>query len=377
MEPRSRRPCNVFCEDVFCIVGVKKGVIMAEIKGLRNITPYVAGSQPTGKNIVKLNTNENAYGPSPKVISTLAKFDTSKLRKYSTLDQAHLRQLLAKQHGLDADQYIIGNGSDDILSMAFQAFFNSDDPILFPDLTYGFYKVWADLYHIAYEEIPLNNDFQIETSDYIRDSGGIILTNPNAPTGIYKPLNEIEAIVKANQNVVVIIDEAYINFGGESAIPLVEKYDNVFITRTFSKDSSLAGLRVGYGIGSPKLMGVINAIKNSINPYNVDLIAESIAIAAVESWDYYEETCQKIKDTRDWFTEELQAIGFDVLESKANFVLVEPINIGAEQLFTHLQSKKIYVRYFPNIHRIKNRLRISIGTPDEMKRVLIAIQELT
>ena len=349
---------------------------MTSIKGLRKIEPYVAGSQPKEKNIIKINTNENAYPPSPKVKEAFASFDSDQLKKYSTLDQAELRMSLAKQLGVDADQIILGNGSDDVLSMAFLAFFNSEDPVLFPDLTYGFYKVWADLYHIPFEEIPLNVNFEIATQDYNLTNGGIVIANPNAPTGIYKSLEEIEAIVRANQDVVIIIDEAYINFGGQTALPLLEKYDNIFITRTFSKDASLAGLRVGYGIGSPNLMPVINAVKNSVNPYNVDSIAETLAIAAVESWDYYEENCHKIIESRDWFTDELEAIGFDVLPSKTNFVLVQPVGISAEDLFNYLQSKKIYVRYFPKVKRISNRLRISIGTQKEMEKVLMTIQEL-
>ena len=195
---------------------------MTTIKGLREIEPYVAGSQPSGENLIKLNTNENAYGPSPKVAEVFSQFDVHQLRKYSTLDQKSLRIALAKQHGLEPDQIIVGNGSDDILSMAFLAFFNSDDPVLFPDLTYGFYKVWADLYHVNYHEIPLNEQFEIDSSDYIADNGGIIITNPNAPTGIYKSLDELEKIIRANQDVVVIIDEAYINFGGQSALPLLK-----------------------------------------------------------------------------------------------------------------------------------------------------------
>ena len=348
---------------------------MTTIKGLREIEPYVAGNQPSGENLIKLNTNENAYGPSPKVAEVFSQFDVHQLRKYSTLDQKSLRIALAKQHGLDPDQIIVGNGSDDILSMAFLAFFNSDDPVLFPDLTYGFYKVWANLYHVNYHEIPLNEQFEIDSSAYIADNGGIIITNPNAPTGIYKSLDELEKVIRANQDVVVIIDEAYINFGGQTALPLLKKYENVFITRTFSKDASLAGLRVGYGMGSPKLMAVINAVKNSVNPYNVDLIAEKLALAAVESWDYYEDTCQKIMVTRDWFAKELRFLDFKILESKTNFVLAECPDNGATLLFDYLQAKNIYVRYFPKVERIKNHLRISIGRQDEMEEVLKAIKE--
>ena len=346
------------------------------IKGLRVIEPYVAGSQPQEKNIIKLNTNENAYGPSPAVKEALATFDTEVLRKYSSLDQTGLRHALSENLEVPADQIIVGNGSDDILSMAFLAFFNSEKPVLFPDLTYGFYKVWADLYHVPYQEIPLNNHFEIETSDYIVDNGGIIITNPNAPTGIFKPLKDIEAIVRANQDVVVVIDEAYINFGGQTALPLLEKYENVFITRTFSKDASLAGLRVGYGIGSPKLMAVINAVKNSVNPYNVNALSESLATAAVQSWDYYRNSCQKIVATRDWFQSQLEALDFSVLPSATNFVLAEPAGVMAEDLFNYLQTKKIYVRFFPKQERIKNYLRISIGNQEEMEKVVQTIQEL-
>ena len=226
-----------------------------------------------------------------------------------------------------------------------------------------------------YHEIPLNEQFEIDSSDYIADNGGIIITNPNAPTGIYKSLDELEKIIRANQDVVVIIDEAYINFGGQTALPLLKKYENLFITRTFSKDASLAGLRVGYGMGSPKLMAVINAVKNSVNPYNVDLIAEKLALAAVESWDYYEDTCQKIMATRDWFAKELRFLDFKVLESKTNFVLAKCPDNGAALLFDYLQAKNIYVRYFPKVERIKNHLRISIGRQDEMEEVLKAIKE--
>lgn len=347
------------------------------IKGLRTIEPYVAGRQPKGKNIIKLNTNENAYGPSPTVKQALADFDVDSLRKYSSLDQADLRQALSENLGVPADQIIIGNGSDDILSMAFLAFFNSDEPILFPDLTYGFYKVWAQLYQINYHEIPLNEELEIEIEDYIADNGGIVIANPNAPTGIFKSLDELEVIVQANQDVVVIIDEAYVNFGGQTALPLLKKYENVFITRTFSKDASLAGLRVGYGIGSPKLMAVINAVKNSVNPYNVNSLSENLATAAVQSWDYYENTIQKIIETRTWFQSELEAIGFSVVASTTNFILTKPAGISAEDLFNHLQAKKIYVRYFPKQERIKDYLRISIGSQAEMERVLEVVKELT
>lgn len=344
-------------------------------KGLRAIEPYQAGSQPHEKNIIKLNTNENAYAPSPRVEQALQEFAAHDLRKYSTLDQDHLRQALAENLGVEADQIIVGNGSDDILSMAFLAFFNTDKPVLFPDITYGFYKVWADLYRVPYQEIPLAADFTISNADYLVENGGIILTNPNAPTGIYKDLDQVEEILQANPEVIVVVDEAYINFGGKTALPLLDKYPNLFITRTFSKDAALAGLRVGYGVGSKELVAVMKAVKNSINPYSVDLLAEKLATAAVEDWFYYKKTCQNIQKTRDWLAGQLEELGFETLPSQTNFVLTKPVGITAADLFSYLQTKKIYVRYFPTNPRLKDYLRISIGTQDEMERVMTAIKE--
>lgn len=351
----------------------RKEVDTMKLRGLRKITPYVAGEQPAQEGIIKLNTNENAYSPSPKVVEAMKNFDANSLRKYSTLDQAELTQALADQLDLQPEQIIIGNGSDDILSMAFLAFFNDASPVIFPNLTYGFYKVWADLYHVPYKEIPLTADFTIDSQDYLVENGGIILANPNAPTGIYKSLDELEIILQANEEVVVVIDEAYINFGGKSALSLLDKYKNLFITRTFSKDAALAGLRVGYGIGHPDLIQLMKAIKNSINPYSVDLLAENLALAAVRDWKYYENTAQSIQDVRDQFAKQIKKLGFEVLPSHTNFLLVKPTKISAEKLFSYLKENRIYVRYFPKVNKIKDYLRISIGRADEMEQVLACI----
>ncbi len=349
---------------------------MTRFKGLRHISPYVAGKQPKEKNMIKLNTNENAYGPSPAVMKAINDFDGDKLRNYSSLNHSQLCESLARQLEVSPEQLVIGNGSDDILSLAFLAFFNSQSPILFPDLTYGFYKVWAELYRIPYQEIPLNSNFDIDFKDYHPNNGGIVIANPNAPTGVYKPLAAIESLLQAHPDVIIILDEAYVNFGGKTAISLLAKYDNLFITRTFSKDASLAGLRVGYGIGSPDLINLMKAIRNSVNPYSVDCLAEHVATAAVEDWPYYERNCQKIMATRQWFQESLEALGFEVLPSSTNFLLVKPLAVSAGDIFQHLERQKIYVRYFPKIDRIKNYLRISIGTQKEMEKVIMAIQEL-
>lgn len=345
------------------------------IRGLRQIEPYRAGAQPRQLDIIKLNTNENAYGASSKVKEALAGFSADQLRRYSSLDQDSLRQALSRQLGVDASQLIIGNGSDDILSIAFLTFFNNPEPILFPDLTYGFYKVWADLYQIPYQEVPLAADFTIKTEDYQRPNGGIILTNPNAPTGIYKPLAEIEDILKSNRDVAVIVDEAYINFGGQTALSLLEKYDHLVLVRTFSKDASLAGLRVGYTVASPRLIASMNAVKHSINPYSVDLLAERLATAAVEDWEHYERNCRRIAETRDWFRQALIELGFMVLPSATNFVLAKPQGISSRSLFEKLEARGIFVRYFPNVKRIEDFLRISIGSREEMEECLNAIKE--
>ncbi|GFH42801.1 histidinol-phosphate aminotransferase [Lactococcus hodotermopsidis] len=346
------------------------------MKGLREIAPYIPGLQPQEKRMIKINTNENAFSPSPRVAAALAAFDAGELRKYSSLDNGDLRAILAKNNGILAEQIIVGNGSDDVLALAFLSFFNSSDKVIFPDLTYGFYRVWCDLFRIPFEEIALTENFELRTADYLRENGGIVIANPNAPTGIYKSLAEIEEIVKQNQHVVVIIDEAYIAFGGETALPLLEKYDNIFITRTFSKDAALAGLRVGYGIGSPKLIGIINAVKNSYNPYSVDMIAEKLAVVACEDVAYYAKTNGEIAEIRDWFSAELLALGFEVLPSLTNFVLAKPVGVSAAELYAHLQAKKIYVRYFGDKVRIADYLRISIGKQAEMVEVLMAIQEI-
>lgn len=347
------------------------------MKGLREIVPYVAGAQPNEKNMIKINTNENAFPPSPGVLKALSDFDGQSLRLYSSLDNDSLRDALAQALGVSRDQLIVGNGSDDVLALAFLSFFNASEPVLFPDITYGFYKVWADLFRIPFKEIPLDAAFKVVTSDYIGQAiGGIVIANSNAPTGIYKSLDELEAIVAANQDVVVIIDEAYIAFGGQTALPLLDKYDNVFITRTFSKDAALAGLRVGYGIGSPKLISVIHAVKNAYNPYAVDMVAESLATAAVKDAAYYEQINAEIAATRDWFSAELRALGFEVLPSQTNFILTKPAGIAAKSLFDFLQEKKIYVRYFGDKARLSDYLRISIGKQDEMARVVQVIGDV-
>lgn len=347
------------------------------MKGIRKISPYIPGEQPSDPTLIKLNTNENPYPPSKNVERALKAFETDQLKRYSSVDNVALKQALAVKHNLKPENFLIGNGSDEVLAFCFLAFFNSSDPILFPDITYGFYKVWADLFKIPFKEIALDKNFDINLSDYLQPNGGILFANPNAPTGIIKSLIEIKQLLEQNQDVIVIVDEAYIDFGGESAIMLLAEFPNLIVIRTFSKSSSLAGLRVGYAIGNPKYIGIAESIKSSFNPYSVDSIAETLAIAAVEDPEYYESITQKICATRGWFSEQLKTLGFQFLPSKTNFLLVSHPNLVIEELYNYLVSHNVYVRYFPTVERLKNYLRISIGTQAEMEAVVTLFKEFT
>lgn len=345
------------------------------MKGIRNITPYSSGEQPDYPDMIKLNTNENPYPPSPKVAEILKNFDTDRLKRYSSTDNFSLKKALGVKHGLSSEHFLISNGSDEALAFCFLAFFNSSDPILFPDITYGFYKVWSDLFQVPFKELPLNSQFEINLEEYTQPNGGIIIANPNAPTGLFKPLSEIESLLKVNQDVMVIIDEAYIDFVGTSAVSLLEKYPNLIIIQTFSKSSSLAGLRVGYAIGNPKYIQIADRIKASFNPYSVDTLAENLATAAVEDQKYYEKITTKICKTRDWFIEKITTLGFLPLASKTNFVLLTHPDLMMDDLYHFLETQDVFVRYFPKIERLKKQLRVSIGTQDDMETVYYLLNE--
>jgi histidinol-phosphate aminotransferase len=347
------------------------------MKGIRKITPYVPGEQPDNPKIIKLNTNENPYPPTPLAEQQLKNFDIRQLKRYNSVDNSKLKAALAEKFGLTPENFVIGNGSDEVLAFCFLAFFNSKDPILFPDITYGFYKVWAELFNVPFKEIPLNDRFEIDIKDYQQVNGGILLTNPNAPTGIFKSLSEIEALLAVNQEVMVIIDEAYIDFAASSAVTLLDKYPNMVIVRTFSKSSSLAGLRVGYAIGQPEYIQIIESIKSSFNPYSVDSLAEDLATAAVKDAAYYEEINTTICQTREWFTKKIAELGFQTCPSQTNFVLTTHPQHAIEDLFYFLERHEVYVRYFPKVERLKNYLRISIGTPAEMEIVYQLLKEYT
>lgn len=347
---------------------------------VRRVTPYVPGEQPRdGKKVIKLNTNEMPYPPSPRVKEALAAFDYEKLRLYPAPDVAPLRDALAKREGVASDEMFVGVGSDDVLSMAFLTFFNSDKPVIFPDITYSFYDVWADVYRIPYETKALDDDFHIVKSDYMCENGGIVIANPNAPTGVSEAedVDFIEDIVASNPAGVVIVDEAYVDFGGVTALPLIRKYDNVLVVRTFSKSRAFAGMRIGYAMGNSKLIRFLNDVKYSVNSYTMNRPAIELGLAALSDEDYFRKTVAAVVRTREWTKTELENRRFDVTDSKTNFVFASPKSAGceAEDLFKALKEKGIYVRWWDK-PRIKKWLRISIGTDDEMQALISAIDDI-
>lgn len=341
---------------------------------VRKVVPYVPGEQPAGENIIKLNTNENPYAPAPGVAKALQDMNVGKLRKYPDPTCKILVDAVAENYGLNSNQVFVGVGSDDVLAMIFMTFFNSEKPILFPDITYSFYDVWADMLRIPYDKKPLDNQFQIVKEDYYGNNGGVIFPNPNAPTGIYLPLSEVEDIIQHNQDVIVVIDEAYIDFGGTSAVSLIDKYENLLVVQTFSKSRSMAGMRIGYAMGNEKLIRYINDVKYSFNSYTMDETALVLGVEAIRDKEYFEETCQKIIATREWTKEELRKLGFSFGDSMSNFIFATHEKIPAKEIFEALKNEGIYVRYFDK-PRINNYLRISIGTAEEMQKLIEFLQK--
>lgn len=336
-------------------------------ENIRQVEPYTPGEQPKETGIVKLNTNENPYPPSPKVNEIHENLDD--LRLYPDPTAGALVEAIAQYHNVDRSQVFVGVGSDDVLAMSFLTFFNSQKPILFPDITYSFYDVWAGLYRIPYETPALTEDFKIRKEDYYKENGGVIFPNPNAPTGIYEDLTFVEDILKHNQDVVVIVDEAYIDFGGATALPLLEKYENLLVVRTFSKSRSMAGLRIGYAIGNQELIKALNDVKYSFNSYTMNLPSILLGTASLKDESYFRETTEKIMETRSWFESEMQKLGFSFPDSKANFIFASHKEVPAKEIFEAAKEHKIYVRYFEK-PRIDNYLRISIGTREEMQKLL-------
>ena len=337
-------------------------------KNIRKVEPYVPGEQPQHK-VMKLNTNENPYSPAPGVKKALMNMDVDRMRLYPDPTAGELVHTLAEYYGVKDNQVFVGVGSDDVLAMCFLTFFNSEKPVLFPDITYSFYKVWAELYRIPYECPALDNDFRLVKEDYYKENGGIIFPNPNAPTSIYEDLDFVEDILKHNQDVIVIVDEAYIDFAGKSAIELVNKYDNLIVVQTFSKARSMAGMRIGYAISNPTLIKYLNDAKYSFNSYTMNQTSLVCGVESVRDKAYFEECVQKIVDTREWVKEELSKLGFSFPDSKSNFIFVTHPKVSAKELFEALKKENIYVRFLGGA-RIEEYLRISIGTREEMETLV-------
>jgi histidinol-phosphate aminotransferase len=335
----------------------------------------VPGEQPDKARMIKLNTNENPYPPAPGVREALAAFDTDRMRLYPDPAVTELVQAVADTYGVKKEQVFVGVGSDDVLAMIFLTFFNGKKPILFPDITYSFYDVWADMLRIPYEQIPLDDAFKIVRGDYARENGGVIFPNPNAPTGELLPLAAIEKIIEANRDVIVVVDEAYIDFGGESALPLLEKYDNLIVVQTFSKSRSMAGARIGFAIASPELIRYLNDVKYSFNSYTMDALTIKLGTAAIRDQAYFEATRDKIIATREWTKQELAKLGFVFGDSKSNFIFARHPEVSGEALFAALKEKDIYVRHFNKPERIREYLRITIGTDEQMQELIGFLQQ--
>ena len=336
------------------------------------ITPYVAGEQPRIADIIKLNTNENPFPPSPRVLRELRAFNAEHLRLYPAPDGGAFREAAAKLHGVNPESVYCANGSDEALAIAFQAFFDEDSALKIPDISYSFYPVWADLYGIPYETVPLNADFSVPVEKIM--GGSVVIPNPNAPTGLALGADKIERIVAGSKGV-VLIDEAYQMFGSQSVIPLTEKYDNLLVVRTLSKSHSLAGLRVGYVVGDKNLIRAMDCVKDSFNSYPTDMLAQRLAAAALSDTDYTDKNCRRIVEIREKTSTRLRELGFSLPESKANFVFCTHEKMSAERIMAHLRERGIIVRRFKK-ERIDNYLRITIGTEEQMETLFRALEAL-
>ncbi|EPY0611455.1 histidinol-phosphate transaminase [Acinetobacter baumannii] len=344
---------------------------------VRELEPYVPGEQPKIQNLLKLNTNENPYPPSPKVVEAVQEVlheQADVLRLYPDPDATVLKQAIAKQQNIDVSQVFVGNGSDEVLAHIFKAFFLQDGPILYPDITYSFYPVYSQFFGTKTKEIPLNENFEIDVRDYTQPNGGVIITNPNAPTSIALSLAEIEQVLQANPDRVVVIDEAYVDFGAESAVSLINRYENLVVCQTTSKSRSLAGLRVGFAIAQSHLIAALEAVKNSFNSYPIDRFAIAAAVASFEDQAYFEEQCQKVITSREKLVRDLTELGFNVLPSKANFIFATHSQHDAGQLAQKLCEQGIIVRYF-NKPRINQFLRITVGTNEQNARLVQTLKQ--
>lgn len=342
---------------------------------VRELEPYVPGEQPQIGGLIKLNTNESPYPPSPKVIDLMTHDAIDRLRLYPDPNSKKLKNTIAGYYDVTAEQVFVGNGSDEVLGLLFMAFFQQEKPLLFPDISYSFYPVYCKLFGIEAQTIPLRDDYTINFADYARANGGIIFPNPNAPTAIGIALAEIEALLQSNTESVVVVDEAYVDFGAETAIKLVDKYPNLLVVQTLSKSRSLAGMRVGFAVGHKDLIDALDRVKNSFNSYPLDRLAEAATVVAFEDDAYFKSCRDKIIATREWTVSELERLGFKILPSQANFVFAEPVGKNAAEVAQYLRDHKILVRYF-NKPRINQFLRITIGTDEQMQAMIDALKTL-
>lgn len=342
---------------------------------VRKVVPYVAGEQPKDTDVIKLNTNECPYPPAPGVERKLRELDADRLRLYPNMDAAELVEALAEYYHVKESEIFVGVGSDDVLGMAFLTFFNSDKPVLFPDITYSFYDVWADLFRIPYETCELDEHFRLRKEDYLKENGGIVIPNPNAPTAICEDCGVLEEIVAANPDSVVIIDEAYVDFGAESMLPLIHKYENLMVVQTFSKSRAMAGMRIGFAIANEKLIRYLKDVKFSYNSYTMNLPAIELGKASVKDREYFADTVSKIIRTREWTKARFTEMGFSYTDSKSNFLFATHPEMDAQTIFNELRKRKIYVRHW-NKPRIANYLRITIGTQEQMEKLCEALGEI-
>lgn len=344
-------------------------------ENVRKVEPYVPGEQPKCENVIKLNTNECPYPPAPGVSLRAAEFQFDKLRLYPDTTAEKLSDALCEYYGIKPEQLFIGVGSDDVLAMAFLTFFNSSKPILFPDITYSFYDVWAELYRIPYEQKALDENFCIKKEDYMVENGGIIIPNPNAPTGVFEDVSVMEEIIAANPDSVVIIDEAYVDFGGESCQKLIDKYENLMVVQTFSKSRAMAGLRIGFAMGNKKLIDYLKDAKFSFNSYTMNMPSIELGVEAVKDVEYFKGTVNKVIATRERVKKELIELGFTFPDSRSNFIFASHKEVPAKVIFEELKKKNIYVRFWDK-PRINNHLRISIGTDEEMDALIENLKEI-
>jgi len=345
-------------------------------KVVQGLTPYVPGEQPKLPNLIKLNTNESPYGPSRRVLDALRTEIGETLRLYPDPASDKLRAAIANRYGVTSAHVFVGNGSDEVLAHVFLGLLKHDKPVLFPDITYSFYPVYCGLYDIPYEPVPLNRSFEIVIDDYLRPNGGIIFPNPNAPTGRFVPVAEIDRLLRANTGSVVVIDEAYVDFGGESVVPLVQRYPQLLVTHTLSKSRALAGLRVGYAIGHPDLIEALNRVKDSFNSYPLDRFAQAGAAAAIEDDAYFKAMCGKVIVTKKKLVQELQALGFDVLPSAANFLFARVPGRDGGEIAAKLRERSIIVRHFRKPLRIAEFMRITVGTDEQCAGLVEALREI-